>query len=133
MVESVPPLILIVDDYVDALDMYAMYLEANGFRVATAVSGEAGIASAGANRPALILMDVVMADMAGTQALSILRADPAFDAVPIVAFTALAIDSEVMRVRSAGFDDVILKPCYPDILAAAIRELIATPRAAQHF
>ena len=132
MAQVVPPLVLIVDDYVDAVDMYAMYLGANGFRVATATSGEEGIASASAEPPALILMDVQMADMMGTQALSILRADPTFDNIPIIAFTAQAMDTQLMSVRAAGFDDVILKPCLPDDLAMAITHLIAVPRAAQH-
>jgi CheY-like chemotaxis protein len=125
------PLVLIVDDYLDALDMYAMYLSDHGFRVATASCGAEGIASARAETPALILMDVQMADMLGTEALAILRADSTFDAVPIIAFTAQAVESQLMRVRVAGFDSVILKPCLPDDLAMAINHLIATRRG-QH-
>ena len=67
------PLILIVDDFVDALDIYQQYLTFKGYRVVTARSGREAIDVARTRMPAVILMDLSMAVMTGTEAMRILR------------------------------------------------------------
>ena len=115
------PLILLVDDFRDALEMYAEYLRFRGFRVATAASGaQAVTVASGAERPAIILMDLEMRGMSGTEALRILRGNPALAAVPIVAFTAHALAAEHAIALRDGFDGVIPKPCLPDQLVTLI-------------
>jgi two-component system, cell cycle response regulator DivK len=121
---SSSPLILIVDDFEDALDIYREYLSFKGFRVATASSGLEAITTALTERPALILMDLRMAHMTGAEAMHALRADPDFQAVPIIAFTAHALDEERRAALQAGFDDLIPKPCLPDELLAAVNRLL---------
>jgi CheY-like chemotaxis protein len=120
--------ILVVDDYDDALLMYQDYLTFKGYEVVTAKSGVQAIAMAHAHGPQLILMDIEMPRMNGTEAMRILRADPAFDQVPIVAVTAHALEFEQQAARNAGFDEVIAKPCLLDNLLAAVERLLATPR-----
>ena len=122
------PLVLIVDDFDDARDIYEQYLTFKGYRVLTAASGAEAIAVARAERPSVILMDLRMMAMTGTEAMKVLRLDPAFSQVPIVAFTAHALDEEKTIALAAGFDGVIPKPCLPDELMAAIDRLLATPR-----
>ncbi len=75
-------------------------------------------------RPALIFMDLSMPHMTGAEALKMLRADPSFRAIPIVALTAHALDSEREAAILAGFDEVIAKPCLPDDLVAAAARLL---------
>jgi two-component system, cell cycle response regulator DivK len=118
------PLILLVDDFHDALDMYREYLEFNGYRVVTARSGQQALEAAGAERPALIFMDLRMPHMSGTEALHLLRSDPAFSAVPIIAFTAHALEDERRIALRDGFDEVISKPCLPDELMTAIERIL---------
>jgi CheY-like chemotaxis protein len=125
------PLILIVDDFDDALDIYEQYLTFKGYRVVTARSGREAIEVARANLPAIILMDLSMAVMTGTEAMRILRGDSAFSDVPIVAFTAHALHDEKLAALHAGFDDVVAKPCLPDDLVAAVSRLLTTPRRPQ--
>ena len=125
------PLVLIVDDFDDARDIYEQYLTFKGYRVLTAASGAEAIAVARAERPSVILMDLRMMAMTGTEAMQVLRMDPAFSQVPIVAFTALALDEEKTVALAAGFDEVIPKPCLPDDLMAAIDRLLANPRYEQ--
>src|SRR5258707_1910383 len=124
----VAALILIVDDYEDAVVMYEDFLTFKGFRVITAKNGAEALALAQAHKPQLILMDIEMPRMSGTEAMIALRADPAFDQVPIIAFTAHALEFEQRAARSAGFDDVIAKPCLLDELLVAIERLLATAR-----
>lgn len=122
------PSILIVDDFDDALDIYQQYLTFKGYRVLIASSGASAIEMARMHHPALIFMDLRMAAMSGTEAMQVLRADPSFADVPIVALTAQALDEEKRAAMSAGFDEVIPKPCLPDELLAAVERLLATRR-----
>jgi len=122
------PLILLVDDFKDALEMYAEYLTFKGYRVRIASTGEHAIDVARAETPALIFMDLRMPEMTGTEALGRLRADPTFKNVPIVALTAHALQDECALALFNGFDEVISKPCLPDDLAAAIERLLVDGR-----
>jgi CheY-like chemotaxis protein len=121
-----PPLVLIVDDFEDALDIYQEYLTFKGYGVLTARSGREAITIALAEQPDLILMDLRMAHMTGTEAMTALRAEPAFRKVPIIAFTAHALEDERQMALCAGFDGLIPKPCLPDELLAAVQRLLAS-------
>jgi CheY-like chemotaxis protein len=120
--------ILIVDDFEDALDMYRESLTFNGYQVLTARSAQAAIDIVRTQHPAVIFMDLRMPGMNGTEALSVLRKDPTLLDVPIVAFTAHALDNERSTAVNAGFDEVIAKPCLPDELMSAVERLIAKSR-----
>jgi CheY-like chemotaxis protein len=120
------PLILLVDDYRDGREMYAEYLMFRGFRVTMASSGAQAVALAsGPERPAVILMDLEMRGMSGTDALRELRANPALIRVPILALTAHAMTAERETAIRDGFNDVIPKPCLPDELVAIIDRYLA--------
>lgn len=123
-------MILLVDDFEDALEMYADYLTFRGYRVLKADNGQAAIEAASTEKPALIFMDLRMPYMSGTEALHRLRADPTFSDVPIVALTAHALEDERLSALVAGFDEVIPKPCLPDELVAAIERLLVEGRSA---
>lgn len=88
--EQPAPLILIVDDEADLLDTYKTKLERSGFRVITAANGEEGVASANANRPDLILMDMKMPVMDGVTAEQKIKADPATQDLKVVFLTAFS-------------------------------------------
>jgi two-component system cell cycle response regulator DivK len=121
-------LILVVDDYDDALVLYQDYLTFKGYDVITAKSGAEAITMARVHKPRLILMDIEMPKMSGTEAMHTLREDRAFDQVPIVAFTAHALENEKQAARQAGFDEVISKPCLLEELLAGIERLLGSPR-----
>ena len=114
------PLILLVDDFDDALDVYATYLTHKGYQVDVATNGEEAVAMAEQRPPALILMDLSMPILDGTAALKRLRSDPRFTSTPILALTAHALDEQRRFALAAGFDAVIAKPCLPDDLVTAI-------------
>jgi two-component system cell cycle response regulator DivK len=129
--EPAPPIILIVDDFEDALVIYQQYLTFKGYHVITARSGREAIDAARKHMPAVIFMDLSMAVMTGTEAMRVLRSDAAFSHVPIVAFTAHALQDEKLTALHAGFDEVLAKPCLPDELVSAVARLLATPRQVQ--
>ena len=118
------PLILLVDDFEDALAIYGQYLDFRGYRVVVARNGEEAIAEARSHRPDLILLDIRMPGMSGIDALRVLRSDPALTETPIVALTAQALDSERVVALAAGFDEVVSKPCLPNELVDLIERLL---------
>jgi CheY-like chemotaxis protein len=122
------PLVLIVDPFADAREMYAEYLEFRGYRVATAATGAEALTRARADKPALILMDTYLPEMSGSDTLRAMRADPALVHTPIVAFTTNAMEHERAAARRVGFDAVIPKPCLPDDLITAIQPYLARLR-----
>lgn len=119
------PLILIVDDNVDAREMYAIYLEHAGFRSAEAADGETAIDLAKRDRPAVILMDATMPRLDGWEAARRLKADPATRSIPLIMLTAHAFPEHRERAAEVGADAFLAKPVLPDTLAAEIRKVLA--------
>jgi two-component system cell cycle response regulator DivK len=103
-------LVLIVEDNERNLKLARDVLQFRGFRTVEAGTATEGIASATANAPDLILMDIQLPDMDGTAALSRLRAEPATAAIRVVALTAFAMRDDADRLLQAGFDAYIAKP-----------------------
>ena len=120
------PLILLADDFDDGRDLYYEYLTFRGYRVALAIDGNAAIEQARRERPDMILMDVRMPGMNGTEAMRVLKADLALAGVPIVAFTAHALEEEQRDALLAGFDAVLPKPCLPNDLVDFIDLVLKT-------
>ena len=122
------PLILLVEDFADAREMYREYLEYSGFRVATACDGREAIEQARALEPDLILMDLSLPGIDGWEATRILKADAATAHLTIVALSAHALATEGQRARDAGCDGFIAKPCLPPELVAEIAKYLAVRR-----
>jgi two-component system cell cycle response regulator DivK len=123
--------ILLVDDNEDALDMYQQYLTYRGYRVVLARNGEEAIVQAHAHRPDVILLDVRMPGMTGTDVMRTLNADATFKHTRIVALTAHALDGERKEGLAAGFDAWIPKPCLPDQLVLALERILSKTRKRQ--
>ena len=114
------PLILVVEDFDDAREMYRDYLEYSGFRVETARDGREAIEKARSHRPDLILMDLSLPGVDGWEATRLLKADPATSDLVVVALSAHALSAEGERARAAGCDGFIAKPCLPPDLVQEI-------------
>lgn len=114
------PLLLVVEDFDDAREMYRDYLEFAGFRVETARDGREGIDKARALQPDLVLMDLSLPGIDGWEATRLLKADPETRHILIVALSAHALAAEGERARAAGCDGFIAKPCLPPDLVHEI-------------
>jgi CheY-like chemotaxis protein len=119
------PLVLLADDFVDACVMYAEYLRYHDFDVITVGDGLAAVNAAREHQPDIILLDVRMPVMTGLEALRVLRQDPQFAGVPVVALTAQALADERDNALRAGFDAFISKPLLPSQLIEQLRVLLA--------
>jgi CheY-like chemotaxis protein len=123
------PLILVVDDYQDAREMYAEYLQFSGFRVAEAKNGNEAVEQAMTLMPDLILMDLSLPGMDGWEATRRLKADDATRHIPIVALTGHALAGASEGAKKAGCDSFVTKPCLPDDLVVEVRRMLG---AAKH-
>lgn len=123
--------ILLVDDFEDGLAMYQEYLTYRGYQVLVARHGEEAITQARAHRPDVILLDLRLPGMTGTDVMRVLRSDPSFRRVPIIALTSHAFESERIDALAAGFDELIPKPCLPDQLALAVERILVASRRQQ--
>jgi CheY-like chemotaxis protein len=126
MTEPLAPLILVVDDYQDAREMYSEYLQYSGFRVAEARNGNEALQQAFALTPDLILMDLSLPGMDGWEATRRLKADPSTRHIPIVALTGHALAGASEGARRAGCDSFVTKPCLPDDLVVEVRRMLGT-------
>jgi len=124
MSEQNQPLILVVDDYQDAREMYAEYLQFSGFRVAEARNGNEAVAQARSLKPDLILMDLSLPGMDGWEATRVLKADETTKHIPIVALTGHALAGASEGARKAGCDSFVTKPCLPDDLVIEVRRML---------
>ena len=125
------PLVLLVDDYHDCREMYAMYLSLAGFRVVKARDGFEALALARKERPDLVLMDLGLPGIDGCEATRRLKQDNATRDVPVVALTAQAPLAGDLH-ETAGFEAVITKPCLPDELAEQAHRFVRRRRAGAH-
>lgn len=94
------------------------------YEVEQAASGVEALEAARRSVPDLILLDVMMPDLNGFEVCRLLRADPAFAAVPIVLVTSLDASADRVRGLEAGADDFVSKPYKTEELRARIRSLL---------
>ena len=125
MTDQNTPLILVVDDYQDAREMYAEYLQFSGFRVAEARNGNEAVTQAFSLRPDLILMDLSLPGMDGWEATRLLKADDRTKHIPVVALTGHALAGASEGAKKAGCDSFVTKPCLPDDLVVEVRRMLS--------
>ena len=104
MPTSGQPLVLVVDDYVDATEVWSLYLRATGFDVETADDGLVAIERALALRPDIIVMDLNLPGCSGIEVARALRADEHARAIPLIAATGCADRRELDTARVARMD-----------------------------
>jgi two-component system cell cycle response regulator DivK len=124
MTEQNSPLILVVDDYQDAREMYAEYLQFSGFRVAEAKNGNEAVEKAFELRPDLILMDLSLPGKDGWEATRELKSDERTRHIPVVALTGHALAGASEGAKKAGCDSFVTKPCLPDDLVVEVRRML---------
>jgi CheY-like chemotaxis protein len=118
------PLVLVVEDYQDAREMYAAYLQFSGYEVAEAANGVEAIEKARELLPDIVLMDLALPRMDGWEATRQLKSDPKTRNIPVVALTGHALAGHAEGARAAGCDAFVTKPCLPDALVTEIKRLL---------
>ncbi len=119
--------ILSVDDSKMVHMVIAKALRGHAITHLTALSGEEGVATATAEHPDLILLDITMPTMTGLEALALLKANPATAAIPVVMLTAEGGADTRDRAMELGVSDYLTKPFTEEILLTALSGIVQLP------
>lgn len=124
------PKILVVDDEPDALEVLGFKLKEAGYVPIFAKDGSRAIAAARDERPALIVLDLMLPEVDGLEVCKILRRDPGTAMIPILMLTAKAAELDRVLGLELGADDYVTKPFSPRELVLRIKKLLARVKAA---
>jgi CheY-like chemotaxis protein len=102
--------ILLIEDNELNRDMLSRRLQRKGYTVAIAPDGREGVATARADKPDLILMDMSLPGLDGWEATQLLKGDPETRHIPVIALTAHAMSGDREKALAAGCDDYDTKP-----------------------
>src|SRR5690606_14360534 len=121
---SDPATILVVDDERDLVELLSVNLEAAGYTVIPAYKGDDALRKASEHVPTLVLLDLMMPGLSGTEVARRLRADPRTSRIPIIMLTARAAEADQIVGLSVGADDYITKPFSFKVLLARIEAIL---------
>jgi len=119
-----PPLILVVDDVPDNVDILQMRLESQGYEVVSAGDGVEALEKTRELRPDLILLDIMMPKMDGIETVKRLKADASLPFIPVILVTAKADGADVVAGLESGGDDYLTKPVDHAALSARVRAML---------
>ena len=116
--------VLVVDDEADIVALVAYHLVKAGYRVSTASSGPDAIAAARQERPALIVLDLMLPGASGYDVLEQLRNQPATRDMAVLMLTARREEQDRIRGLSLGADDYLTKPFSPQELVLRVGAIL---------
>ena len=101
--------ILIVDDHVDSNEVLARAIRAAGHHVLSSFTGEGALATIAIDRPDLVILDVMMPGMDGTEVLRVIRQNPATATIPVVLYSVVADSNFTEHALRKGANDFLIK------------------------
>jgi phosphoribosyl 1,2-cyclic phosphodiesterase len=127
--------VVLVDDDADVRRVAEYRLKAEGYEVLTAADGEAGLQLIRAERPRVVLLDLMMPKIHGYSVLQQLRGDPTLRGVRVIVTSAKAYAADIQKAKDVGADDYLTKPYDLDALVEKIRTALdaAGPRVTVKF
>lgn len=117
--------ILLVEDMADTQFIFTDLLEMNGFRVISSYTGEEALETLKHKVPDLVLLDINLPEMDGFQVFTEIRKMEALSNVPVLAFTALALEQEINKIKEAGFDGYVSKPVDFDTFIESLNQFLS--------
>ncbi len=118
------PKILVVDDEPDALELLGFKLREAGFAPIFATDGLKALAAVRAERPDLVVLDLMLPELDGLEVCKLMRRDPATAGIPVLMLTAKAAEMDRVVGLELGADDYVTKPYSPRELVLRIRKLL---------
>jgi len=116
--------VLVIEDSPDIADLVRHFLERAGHTITLIGSGNEGLRRARADRPDLVILDLMLPGLDGLHVCQALRAEPATSSVPIIMLTARGEETDRIRGLELGADDYVTKPFSPKELVARVAALL---------
>ncbi len=126
---STKPKILVVDDEADALEVLGFKLREAGYEPLFAADGTTALTLARTERPALVVLDLMLPEIDGLEVCRLLRRDPATAGLPVIMLTAKATETDRIVGLEIGADDYVTKPFSPRELVLRIKKVLARAAA----
>ena len=123
--------ILVVDDEPDIVALVVYHLAKAGFRISTASNGADALRLAQQDRPALIVLDLMLPGMSGLEVLEQLRSDESGQDIAVLLLTARREEPDRIKGLSSGADDYLTKPFSPQELVLRVRNILRRMAQAQ--
>ena len=123
------PVILVIDDEADTIEFIRAVCKRRGLRVIGALTGREGLALARSERPALILIDLLLPEINGFEICRELCADPNTAHIPKAVFSASVSVEDQRAAAAAGADQYLLKPIGVKLLTSVVDALLARSSA----
>lgn len=121
---ALAPFILIVDDERDLVELVGYNLRKAGFDIAVAFTGRQALESVARRAPDLILLDIMLPELSGTEVASRIRSNPQTASIPIIMLTAKSEEVDQIVGLTVGADDYIPKPFSMKVLTARVQALL---------
>src|SRR4051812_698606 len=121
--------VLVVDDEPDIVALVAYHLAKSGYSVSTATSGTEGLAAARREKPALVILDLMLPGLSGLEVMEQLRADTVTSRIAVLMLTARREESDRIKGLTLGADDYLTKPFSPQELVLRVGAILRRVRA----
>lgn len=123
--------ILSIDDDAAIRQFLSAVLKADGYEVLLAADGAAGVTTARAELPDVILLDLIMPYASGFEVLRHLRDDEATRDIPVLVLSTQGGEDDIVRALDQGAEDFLIKPFYARELLARVRKVLTRTRVAR--
>lgn len=124
------PTVVLIEDHLDSLEMYALLLRHAGYDVHATSSAAAALAVLRQLRPEAVVMDVGLPDIDGVDLCRRLRHNARLASIPIIGVTGWTIGESGSRLDDAPFTELLQKPVSPDDLLATVERWAPSPGVA---
>lgn len=120
-----------IDDDAAIRQFLSAVLKADGYEVLLAADGAAGVTTARAELPDVILLDLIMPYASGFEVLRHLRDDEATRDIPVLVLSTQGGEDDIVRALDQGAEDFLIKPFYARELLARVRKVLTRTRVAR--
>jgi len=125
MMTSSPKTVLIIEDEADAAELFAEMMRVSGFHVVKTSSSTPAIHMMIANKPDVVILDIMMPEISGMDILRQMRSDPELSSIPVVVVSAKSMPADIKNGMEAGASTYITKPVGFLELKEAVERAIA--------
>ena len=120
-----PKTVLIIEDEADAADLFAEMMRVSGFRVLKTTKSAPALDMMAAEKPDVVILDIMMPETSGLDILRQMRRDPALAAIPVVVVSAVSMPADIRTGMEAGASTYLAKPVGFRELREAVEQALA--------